>query len=204
MNRSRRSPVGLFSRLRHACRFSTGHGARRGPSAWPARTAFLSLACLALGVATYLGLYQLRVVDTVWEPLFGDGSRHSLRESGVSDVLPLPDALFGAVAYLTEAVLVLIGDSVRWRTLPGVVLLEAGLAAALGMVGVALTISQVFVFHAGCTLCLVTATCSWLMAALVGRESLTACRRVMRARHAGHSWRRALYHPQADPAWRHA
>lgn len=56
---------------------------------------------VGFAVATYLTLFQYGVVDTVWDPFFGDGSATVL-ESKLSRVLPISDGGFGAAGYLAD------------------------------------------------------------------------------------------------------
>jgi hypothetical protein len=86
------------------------------------------LALVGCAVATVLTLFQVGVLDDVWEPFFGDGSRRVLT-SALSRALPVPDAALGAVAYLAEAVLTALGRPDR----PEVVLTAAVVAAGLGL-----------------------------------------------------------------------
>jgi hypothetical protein len=44
------------------------------PSAWPERLPVAALGLTGLGIATYLGLYQLDLIRRVWEPFFGGWS----------------------------------------------------------------------------------------------------------------------------------
>jgi uncharacterized membrane protein len=140
------------------------------------------LALGASGIATYLGLYQLHVIEQVWEPLFGDGSRMILRESWISDLLPIPDALVGAAGYLAEAVAAVIGGRSRWRTIPRIVLLESLLIGSLALVSILLAVAQPAVFRAGCTLCLITTVLSLPPVGLAARETRATLRRMMRTR----------------------
>ncbi len=87
------------------------------PTAWVKRTRLVALAFVGLCVASYLTLYQLGVLTEVWDPFFPDGSPKVLHL-----LEPLPDAALGALAYLTEIVLSLIGGEDRWRTAPWTVL----------------------------------------------------------------------------------
>jgi hypothetical protein len=128
------------------------------------------LSLLGFGIALYLGLYQLEVIPRVWEPFFGHGSEVILRQSSLAHLLPIPDALLGAFAYFSEAVLEVIGGPLRWRTMPGIVLLLGLLGIGLGLTGIALVICQPTLFHAWCTLCLGSAVCSVLIALLVMPE----------------------------------
>src|SRR5690242_1352099 len=72
------------------------------PSAWGQRLPIVGLALVGFGIAAYLALYQLGVVARVWEPFFGAGS-HTILTSGVSRLLPIPDAALGALGYLLDA-----------------------------------------------------------------------------------------------------
>ena len=93
-------------------------GWRHNPSGWRARLPGIALALGGCGLATYLSLYQLNVIPHVWEPFFGNGSRRILKESSISHMLPVPDALIGAVFYLLEAIAECVGGRQRWRSLP--------------------------------------------------------------------------------------
>jgi uncharacterized membrane protein len=129
------------------------------------RATVVVLALVGCGVASVLALYQLGVLDNVWEPFFGDGS-HRVLTSPLSQSLPVPDAALGAVAYLAEAVLTALGGPERPR-----VVLAAGLVAAgLGLAALGLVAAQVFLIGAFCTLCLISAALSLAIAGLVAPE----------------------------------
>ena len=68
------------------------------PSTWGQRLPAVAAAVVGFGIASYLTLFQLNVVSTVWEPFFGDGSRRVLT-SKLSTMLPVPDALLGALLW---------------------------------------------------------------------------------------------------------
>src|SRR5207249_363639 len=104
--------------------------------------------------ATYLVLYQLGVIADVWEPFFGEGSRLILRQSAIARLLPVPDALLGALAYLLDAAADAAGGHDRWRGLPGAVLVLGVISGGLALTGITLVFCQAAVFHAYCTLCL--------------------------------------------------
>jgi uncharacterized membrane protein len=113
-------------------------------------------------IAAYLSAFQLGFVTTVWEPFFGDGSRRILT-SGVSRILPVPDAALGAFGYLLDAITGLVGGRDRWRTMPWIVVLFGIAVGPLGGVSIALVILQPVLFDTFCTLCLVSAVVSVLM-----------------------------------------
>lgn len=148
-------------------------GQSSNPSLWDKRTPLLAAAVAGFLVALYLGLYQLHVFSTVWEPFFGNGTQKVLH-SFVSRTLPVPDGLLGAFAYLADVILVSAGDNIRWRSRPRWVIAYAAVVGLMGLVSVSLIILQAFILHAWCTLCLVSALLSFSMLRPVYREFLAA------------------------------
>ena len=120
------------------------------------------IATVGFLIASYLALYQLDVVDTVWEPVFGDGSETVLN-SKTSEVLPVPDAALGAFGYLLDAVTGAIGGRGRWRRMPWLVILFGLAVGPLGAISVLLTILQPVLYDSFCTLCLASAVISVAM-----------------------------------------
>jgi len=165
------------------------------PSSWSQRLPIVVAAVVGFLIASYLALYQYGVIPTVWEPLFGDGSRIIL-QSQVSDVLertlglPITDAALGALGYLLDAVTGLIGGTRRWRNMPWIVILFGVAVGPLGAVSVLLVILQPVLFHTFCTLCLVTAVISISMIGPAMDEVLASLQHLRRERHRGNSvWR---------------
>jgi uncharacterized membrane protein len=140
------------------------------------RVVAIVLALTGCAVATVLALFQLGVLHSVWEPLFGDGSRRVLT-SQLSRMLPVPDAALGAAAYLAEAVLAGLGSPAR----PRIVVAAGAVAAGLGLAGLGLLAVQAFIVGAFCTLCLVSAVLSLTIAALVVPEAGTTVARLRSA-----------------------
>jgi len=136
------------------------------PSTWRRRLPIVAIALLDFVIAGYLALYQAGVLQTVWDPVFGTQSQAVL-ESEISKAfqrwLHFPDAGLGAVAYLAETVLGLIGSTRRWRTLPWLVMLFGLNAAAVTLVGLALIVVQAAIVNAWCLLCIATAVLSLVM-----------------------------------------
>lgn len=155
------------------------------PSAWPRRLPVLATALAGCGIATYLTLYQVGALSHVWEPFFGGGSHYILKDSAVARFLPIPDALLGALAYLAEVVLELVGGDDRWQAKPWTVLLLGAVAAGLALAAVVLIVLQAAVFRQFCTLCLASAACSLVGAAFVAPEVLATIRH-LRGEH-GHA-----------------
>ena len=145
-------------------------------SRWSHRAAVIALSLGGCGIAIYLALYQWHVLDYVFEPFFGDGSRQVLRNSVISRVLPVPDAFLGAIAYAAEAFTAAIGDRDRWRTAPHIVLLFGVVSAGLGIAAIALVVVQATVIRRFCTLCLCSAGVSVVLAILAAPEVLAAIR----------------------------
>ena len=158
------------------------------PSSWGQRVPIVVLALVGFAIAGYLSLYQLRVVDTVWEPLFGDGSRVILN-SGVSRILPVPDAALGAAGYLADAVTGVMGGRDRWRRWPWLVVLFGLAVGPLGAGSVVLVILQPVMFDSFCTLCLASALISVLMIGPAMDEVLATLQVLRRVRDAdGSVW----------------
>lgn len=158
------------------------------PATWSQRLPIVALALLGTGIAGYLSLYQFGLMDDVWEPFFGDGSREIL-DSPLSRVVPIPDAALGALAYLADAVTGLIGGRARWRTMPWMVIIFAILVGPLGAVSIGLVMAQPLLYGEWCTLCLASAVVSVVMIAPAMDEALAALQHVRRAAARGEWWR---------------
>lgn len=74
------------------------------PSAWSQRLPIVGLALVGFGIATYLALFQWKLIGRVWEPFFGAGSEVIL-SSSVSRILPIPDAALGAMGSMPSPAL---------------------------------------------------------------------------------------------------
>jgi uncharacterized membrane protein len=160
------------------------------PATWSQRLPIVGLAVVGVGIATWLSLFQLGVISTIWEPFFGDGSRRVL-ESKLSRVFPIPDAALGAFAYLVDAVAGIIGGTKRWRTMPWIVVVFGLAVGPLGAVSIALVMSQPLVVGAWCTLCLASAVISLAMIGPAMDEMLASLQYMKRVKEDGR------------PFWRH-
>lgn len=159
------------------------------PSSWPQRIPIIVLALVGFAIATYLALYQIRAIDGVWEPFFGDGSR-TILNSSVSHILPIPDAALGAIGYLADAVTGAIGGRQRWRTMPWMVIIFGIAVGPLGVVSITLVVLQPVMFDAWCTLCLASAVVSVAMIGPAMDEFLASCQYMRREQDRGRSmWR---------------
>ncbi len=156
------------------------------PSDWSQRLPIVGLALVGFGISLYLALYQWRVFESVWEPFFGDGSRTVLN-SGVSRILPIPDAALGALGYLADAVTGIIGGRGRWRKMPWIVVLFGLAVGPLGAASILLVILQPVMFDAWCTLCLASAVISVVMIGPAMDEFLASLQHLKREKDRGRS-----------------
>jgi uncharacterized membrane protein len=120
------------------------------------------IAVVGLLISLDLAAFQVGIAGPPWEPLFGDGSRRVLT-SDLSRLLPVPDAAAGAGAYVLEA---LLGAALFIR--PSGLLPAANALAAIAsigaVVGAVLVGGQLLMVGTGCTLCIASATVSWVLA----------------------------------------
>lgn len=135
----------------------------RNPSAWSQRVPISVLAGIAVLLSTHMGLYQWGLIDSVWDPVFGDGTETVLDSDAshrMHRFLKVPDAIFGAWGYLSEAILGLVGSTRRWQFRPWMVLIFGLDVIPLGIVSAILVVVQGVQVGSWCFLCLVTAAIS--------------------------------------------
>jgi hypothetical protein len=163
------------------------------PSSWHQRIPIIVLAMFGGAAATWLALYQQGVVQTIWEPFFGDGTTDIVRDSGFSqffDRFPIGDAALGAFGYLADAVTGAIGGTRRWRTMPWIVIAFGAFVGPFGAISVMLTIFQPVLYHSFCTLCLFSGVVSLAMIGPGVDEVLASLQHLRRERADGKSvWR---------------
>jgi hypothetical protein len=159
------------------------------PSAWLQRLPIVALALVGTAIAGYLTLFQVGLIDTVWEPFFGQGSERILT-SWVSQLLhPLPDAGLGALSYLVDAIAGVTGGRRRWQTMPWMVILFGLAVGPLGVVSVTLVILQPVLFDSWCTLCLASGVVSVLMIGPAMDEVLASLQYLKQtSRHGRSTW----------------
>jgi uncharacterized membrane protein len=162
------------------------------PASWRERIPIIALALLGFAMASYLGLYQYRVLGSVWEPFFGRGSE-TILNSPTSRILPITDAALGAFGYILDAVTGAIGSRHRWRTMPWIVILMGIFVGPLGAISVLLVMLQPVVYHAWCTVCLATAVISIVMIGPAMDEVLASLQHLKRTRDAGRSVWKAFW-----------
>jgi hypothetical protein len=132
-------------------------------SAWRQRIPICIGASLGCIIATYMGLYQWGLIDSVWDPVFGDQSEKVLRSEtslAMERWMLIPDAILGAIAYLGDAIYGLAGSTRRWQLRPWMTLLFGLDVIPLGAVSAILVFMQGAVVGYWCFLCIVTAIIS--------------------------------------------
>lgn len=148
------------------------------PSSWNQRIRIGLIALVATFIALYLGLYQWRVIDSVWDPLFGDGTRNVL-DSDLSHQftswIRVPDAILGVFAYLSDAVFAIAGSERRWQDRPWLVIVFGIDVIPIGIVSIILVILQGIVVKFWCFLCLVTAAISLILIIMAYDEVVSSC-----------------------------
>jgi uncharacterized membrane protein len=142
---------------------------KHNPSSWRQRIPICLLAGVAFLIASYMALYQWRMIGSVWDPVFGQQTRDVL-DSEVSERMRfwfrIPDAALGAFAYLGDFVFGLAGSTRRWQYRPWLVLLFGLDVIPLGIVSAVLVVMQGTVVGAWCFLCLITAVISLILVAM--------------------------------------
>ena len=162
------------------------------PSAWPQRIPLIILGAVGFLIAGYLSLYQMKLIPNVWEPFFGNGSVKILNSS-VSHILPIPDALLGALGYLADVVFAIVGSKKRWFTMPWAVVVFGIAIGPFGAVSVLLVILQPVMFDAWCTMCLLSAIVSAVMIGPAMDEVLASLQFMKRVKKSGGSLWKAFW-----------
>lgn len=163
------------------------------PSSWPERVPLIVIAVIGLLISLYLGLYQLRIIPDVWDPVFGSASSKKILNSPLSKVLPIPDALLGAIGYLVDAISGVVGKIKRWKTMPWIVVLFGVAVGPLGATSLFLVIAQPVLFDAWCSLCMISAVISIIMIGPAMDEVLASLQYLQRVKRSGMSVWKAFW-----------
>lgn len=159
------------------------------PSAWSQRIPICVLAAIATVMATHMAMYQWRLIDSAWDPVFG--STEKVLDSDVASRMHawfrIPDAAFGAFAYLGDAVFGLAGSTRRWQYRPWLVIIFGIDVIPLGIVSVILVILQGTLVGNWCLLCLLTAAISLVLIVFAYDEVWSCLRYLHRVWKATHS-----------------
>ncbi|REK17561.1 MAG: vitamin K epoxide reductase [Planctomycetota bacterium] len=136
------------------------------PSAWRQRIPICLLALVAFVIAAYMALYQWRLIDNVWDPVFGKQSKRVLDSDlakWMHHLFGVSDAALGALAYLGDAIFGLAGSTRRWQYRPWLVILFGIDVIPLGIVSAVLVFCQATIVGNWCFLCIVTAVISLVL-----------------------------------------
>ncbi len=143
------------------------------PSVWRERFPIMFFSFLAFAFARYMAAFQLGLIDTMWDPVFVDGTQKVIT-SAISKSFPVSDAGMGAFAYVIEFLMTCHGGISRWHTHPWFVLLFGFVVIPVGIVSMILIALQPLAVGAWCFWCLATAFCMLLMAYFAFDEVLAA------------------------------
>ncbi|MBA3511145.1 vitamin K epoxide reductase family protein [Sphingomonas sp.] len=139
------------------------------PSTYAQRLPIAYLGLFGLLASRILTAYQLGHIDSAWEPFFAGSAadpRNGTEEiitSYVSKMWPIPDAGLGAISYLLEIVMAVMGTRDRWRTMPWMVTFFGILVIPLGVISIYFIIIQPVLLGTWCTLCLLAALAMLVM-----------------------------------------
>jgi len=174
------------------------------PSAWSQRAPMIALAFVSFLASRYMAAFQLGHIPSAWDPFFGNDTERVLT-SEVSRAWPIPDAGLGALTYMLEFLMGLMGDQRRWRTMPWMVAGFGFIVVPLGVVSIVLVIMQPLVVGAWCSLCLFTAAAMLFMIPLALDEVVAMIQLVARKKREGHSAWRVFWLgsnlPDDTPTW---
>lgn len=148
------------------------------PSRWSQRIYLAIIAMIAGSIALYMGLYQWRVIPSVWDPIFGNGTENVL-DSDVSHellkLIRLPDAVLGAISYYGDIIFSMAGSTQRWKDRPWLVLFFGFYVIPPAFVSFILVLLQATVVGSWCFLCLVSAALSLLLIYFSYNEVAVSC-----------------------------
>ncbi|MGS1016099.1 NAD-dependent epimerase/dehydratase family protein [Allosphingosinicella humi] len=139
------------------------------PSTGAQRLPIALLGLVGLLISRALTAYQLGHIDSVWEPFFAGNPadpRNGTEEiitSSVSMAWPIPDAGLGAISYLIEILMAVMGKRDRWRTMPWMVTFFGILVVPLGVVSIYFIIIQPIMIGTWSTLALMAALAMLVM-----------------------------------------
>lgn len=161
---------------------------KHNPSSWAQRGSIAALASVAAAIAVYMSLYQWRIIDSVWDPVFGEGSERVL-DSDVSHAMRrwmlIPDAALGAFGYGGDVIFALAGSARRWQYRPWLVMVFGLDVIPLGIVSAILVFMQGAVVGSWCFLCLVTAVIALILVVMAFDEVYSSFLYLLRV------WRRS-------------
>jgi nucleoside-diphosphate-sugar epimerase len=174
------------------------------PSEWTQRMVIIALALIGLYVSRYLAAYQLEHIPAVADPFFAgdpDDPRNGTEEiitSWVSQAWPVSDAAVGAYTYLLEIVIGFAGSTLRWRTMPWLVVLFGLMIAPLGITTIFFIIIQPVLLGTWSTIALIGAVAVLVQIPYSLDELLATLQFLRRRARAGQNWLRIFFVGDTD------
>lgn len=173
------------------------------PSTYLQRLPIVALAFIGLIIARQLAAYQLGHIDGVWEPFFtGDNGRNgteTIVTSDVSEAWPVADGGLGAVTYLLEVLMGLMGGRQRWRTMPWMAVAFGIVVVPLGAISIYFIIIQPIVIGTWCTLCLLAALAMVIMIPYALDEIVATVQFLVQSHRRGEPFWRTFFMGAASP-----
>lgn len=173
------------------------------PSTYLQRLPIIALGAFGFFIARELAAYQMGHISGVWEPFFAGKSGLNGTEyiitSDVSKAWPIPDGGLGAVSYMFEILMGVMGDRRRWRTMPWMVLLFGIVVVPLGVVSIYFIIIQPIIIGTYCTLCLAAALAMLIMIPYALDELVAMGQLLVQAYRRGESVWRVFFMGGASP-----
>ena len=139
------------------------------PSTAAQRFPIVVLGFIGLLISMHMAAYQLGYIHHVVEPFFAGSPsdpRNGTEEiitSWVSKEWPIPDAGLGAVSYMIEVLMAIMGTRARWRTMPWMVTFFGILVVPLGCVSIYFIIIQPILLGTWSTPALIAAAAMLIM-----------------------------------------
>jgi len=173
------------------------------PSTYLQRIPIVELAFIGLLISRVLSAYQLGHIDGVWEQFFAEGGDRNGTEfiitSDVSKAWRIADAGLGAVSYMFEVLMGVMGDRRRWRTMPWMVAAFGIVVVPLGVVSIYFIIIQPIVIGTYCTLCLLAALAMLIMIPFTLDELVAMGQYLVQSHRRGASLLRTFFMGGASP-----
>lgn len=139
------------------------------PSTDAQRLPIVVMGLIGLLISRHLTAYQFGHIDDAWEPFFmgsaadPQNGTEEIITSDVSRMWPIPDAGLGAVSYLLEILMAVMGTRDRWRTMPWMVTFFGILVIPLGVISIYFIIIQPIVIGTWSTPTLIAALAMLIM-----------------------------------------
>lgn len=173
------------------------------PSTYLQRLPIVALAFIGFVIARQLAAYQLGHVDGVWDPFFagtaGRNGTETIVTSDVSKAWPIADGGLGAVSYLLEVLMGVMGGRQRWRTMPWMVAAFGVVVVPLGVVSIYFIIIQPIEIGTWCALCLIAALAMIIMIPYTLDELVAMGQFLIQSRRRGEPFWRTFFMGGASP-----